>query len=437
MIGIRRESKNRWERRVPLTPDHVAELTRRGLPVTVETSPIRAFPDDAYRRAGARIADSLAACSLVVGVKEIPERELVPGAAHLFFPHVIKGQPANMPMLRTMMEIGASLVDYEKIVDDRGRRLVFFGRFAGYAGMLDTLWAVGRRLAVEGIASPFSAMRLAHDYVDLEDAHLALARVADEIRRDGLPAPLHPFVVGFTGSGNASHGAQEIFDHLPHEDVLPEDLPGLLADPDLPRNLLYKVVFGRADRMTRRGGGTFDADEARAHPERFESAMGARLDGLTVLVNGVYWEPGHPRIVSRADLARLWSGPSTPRLRVIGDVSCDLEGSIEATIRITNPGDPVFVYEVATGRALPGSEGRGPVVLAVDNLPCELSVDASQHFGDALLRFVPALARCDWSAPFAALALPDELKRAVILHRGALTPAFAYLERHLSAARSA
>ena len=68
------------------------------------------------------------------------------------------------------------------------------------------------------------------------------------------------------------------------------------------------------------------------------------------------------------------------------------------------------------------------VILSVDNLPCELPVDASQHFGDALLRFVLPLARCDWSVPYDRLALPDELRRAVIVHRGSLTPPFAYLD---------
>jgi alpha-aminoadipic semialdehyde synthase len=160
--------------------------------------------------------------------------------------------------------------------------------------------------------------------------------------------------------------------------------------------------------------------------------MGRHLDHLTVLVNGVYWEPGHPRVVGLDDLQRLWSG-GAPRLRVIGDVSCDLNGSIEATVRLTTPGDPVYVYDVAAGRPVAGYDGRGPVILAVDNLPCELPVDASQHFGDALLRFVPPLARCDFSVPYDRLALPDELKRAVIVHRGALTPPYAYLEHHASA----
>jgi alpha-aminoadipic semialdehyde synthase len=410
VIGIRREDKNRWERRAPLTPEHVAELTRHGVSVACQPSEIRVFPDESFSAAGARIVDDLSSCRFVVGVKEVPAELLAPETAYAFFAHVTKGQPGNMPMLRRLIELRCSLIEYEKIVDERGRRLVFFGRHAGFAGMLDTLAALGRRLEWEGIGSPFARLRMAHDYADLEEAHAELARLAAALRRDGLPAALHPVVFGFTGSGNVSKGAQEIFDHLPYEEVLPEDLASLFTNDDLPRNILYKVVLKRDDRIARN-----------------RSTMAAHLAHLTVLVNGVYWEPGQPRVVGVGDLRSLFGGKTHPRLRVIGDISCDLRGSIEANVRITTPGDPIYVYDVGSGEAVSGVAGRGPVILAVDNLPCELPVDASQHFGDALLRFLPALARCDWSRPFDALSLPDEIRRAVIVHRGRLTPRFAYL----------
>ncbi len=412
MIGIRREDKNRWERRAPLTPEHVAELTRHGVPVVVEPSPLRVFPDEAYRAAGARLVDDLSSCPVVVGVKEIPLARLGPHTAYFFFAHVTKGQPGNMPMLRRLIELGCTLVEYEKIVDERGRRLVFFGRHAGFAGMLDTLASLGRRLTQEGIDSPFASIKYAHEYADLEHAHAELARVAAVIRRDGVPEALHPLVVGFTGSGNVSKGAQEIFDQLPHEEIIPEDLPSLFTNADLPRNILYKVGFARGD--------------------RFGSGMTPHLSFLTALVNGIYWEPGHPRVVTLDDLRALYSADAAPRLRVIGDITCDLHGSIEANVKITTPGDPVYVYDVASGDAISGVAGRGPVILAVDNLPCELPVDASQHFGDALLRFLPALARCDWSQPFEGLDLQDEIRRAVVVYRGRLTPKYAHLERHLA-----
>jgi alpha-aminoadipic semialdehyde synthase len=412
VIGIRREDKNRWERRAPLAPEHVAELTRHGVDVAVERSPLRVFSEEAYRAAGARVVDDLSSCPLVFGVKEIPPERLNAETTYLFFAHVTKGQPANLPMLRRLMELRCTLIEYEKIVDDRGRRLIFFGRHAGLAGMLDTLATLGRRLLWEAVDSPFASLKLAHEYDDLEEAHAEMARVAERIRRDGVPPALHPLVFGFTGSGNASKGAQEIFELLPYEEVVPEDLPSLLGDDDLPRNILYKVAFTRHD--------------------RFAGAMAQHLRHLTVLVNGIYWEPGHPRVVSLADLRAVFTQEGAPRLRVIGDISCDLNGSIEATVKITTPGDPVYVYDPVSGDVVGGVAGRGPVILAVDNLPCELPVDASQHFGDALSRFVPALARCDWSRPFEALDLHDEIRRAVVVHRGRLTPRYAALAGHLA-----
>jgi alpha-aminoadipic semialdehyde synthase len=409
VIGIRREDKNRWERRVPLTPEHVAELTRHGVGVRVERSSIRAFRDESFARAGAELVDDLPGGSVIVGVKEVPVERLHPETPYLFFAHVVKGQRANMPLLARMLELRCTLVDFERIVDDRGRRLVFFGRHAGLAGMLDTLATLGRRLVWEGLDSPFAALEPAHAYADLETAHAALARAADAICGGGLPDALHPAVFGFTGSGNVAKGAQEVFEHLPYEEVLPEDLAALLTNDDLPRNLVYKVVFTREDRI----------------------AMGPHLPHLIALVNGVYWEPGHPRVVSVEDARALYADGAAPRLRVIGDISCDLAGSIELTVRIMTPGEPVYVYDPETGATTPGVAGRGPVILAVDNLPCELPVDASQHFGDALLRFLPSLARCDWSRPLEALELPDEIRRAIIAHRGRLAPPFVHLSRHL------
>ena len=119
-------------------------------------------------------------------------------------------------------------------------------------------------------------------------------------------------------------------------------------------------------------------------------------------------------------------------MRVIGDISCDLSGSIEANVKIATPGDPVYVFDPISGDVVGGVAGRGPVILAVDNLPCELPVDASQHFGDALSRFVPALARCDWSQPFDTLDLQDEIRPAVVVHHGRLTPRYAALAGHLA-----
>lgn len=410
-LGIRRETKNRWERRSPLTPQHVEELVReQGRTVAVQPSTLRVFPDRDYEAAGAELRDDLSGCRVILGIKEVPPPEIVPGRAHLAFFHVIKGQPQNLPILRRALEAEATLLDYEPIQDRQGRRLLFFGRQAGHAGMIDALWTLGRRLATEGIASPFTAVRQAKDHASLEEALEVLAGpVTREIRDHGLPPEIHPLVVGFTGGGNVSRGAQEVLDRLPAVEVAPEELPELAADRDLSRRTLYRVVFRR---------------EARRRFER-------HLPHLTVLVNGIYWDAGDPRLVSWTDLEALWDEEAPPRLRVIADLSCDIEGSIEATVRGTDPGDPVYVVDPSTRRATSGVEGRGPVILAVDNLPAELPRESSEHFGDSLFPFLTDLATADFSADFEHLALPAPLREAVVAHRGRLTPRFDYLRRFL------
>jgi saccharopine dehydrogenase (NAD+, L-lysine-forming) len=156
-IGIRREDKNVWERRVPVIPKHARQLQKdHGIKVWVQPSDIRVFPDAEFSQVGALVEEDLSACPVVFAIKEIPIRFFQPNRTYIFFAHVVKGQPYNMPMLKRVLELGCNLIDYEKVTDERGRRLIFFGRHAGLAGMIDSLWALGQRLDWEGIPNPFS-----------------------------------------------------------------------------------------------------------------------------------------------------------------------------------------------------------------------------------------------------------------------------------------
>ncbi len=427
ILGIRAEDKNRWERRAPLSPDHVAELQKQhGLTFRVEPSTKRIFTDEGYVEAGAQLGP-ITDAKVILGVKEIPLEALAPDKAYLYFSHTHKGQASGRAALARHLELGTTLLDYEAVVDRRHQRKLFFGRYAGYAGMLDTLRALGQRLVLEGLPSPLAKLRPTHEYHDVDEAFQHLTKLGEEIRKTGLPMGLRPVVVAFLGSGNVAKGAQEAFDRLPHEEVAPEDLEHLGESRDEPRNLLYKVVIGRHLRVQRISDGGFDSQELRDHPDLYMSALARYLPRITALVNGTYWQPGEPGLVTHDHLQALWCREAQPRLRVIGDITCDPEGSIEVNTHATEPGTPTYVYDVATRGTQPGVAGGGPVIMAVDNLPCELSRDASEHFGDNLMAYLPALARCDWSLPLVDLALPEELKRAIIVHRGSLAPAFAHL----------
>jgi len=435
-IGVRREDMYHWERRVPLVPEDLRELVDgHGLTFSIQSSDRRVFSDDAYRAAGLDVVDSLTDCPIVIGLKEIPLPALQRGAVYVFFSHTIKGQPANMPMLRRCLDLGCTIIDYERIVDDDGRRLIFFGNYAGLAGAIDTLWTLGRRLASEGIPTPLAEIRQASTYADLAEAKAAIGRVGERIASDGLPEEISPLVLGIAGYGNVSKGVQEILDLLPIEEIRAADLLGDSEPLRAPnRGPIIKVVFREEDTVLPLvEGKPFDLREYYDHPERYRAGFERYLPRLHALINCIYWEPRYPRLVTAEAIRRLYA-EGRPALRVIGDISCDVEGSIEVTVRSTEPDDPVYVYDPETGSIRFGVEGTGPVMMAVEILPTELPREASIYFSGILKRFVPAIAAADYEAAFDALALPPELKRAVICHRGELTPDYRYLEGHLAKA---
>jgi saccharopine dehydrogenase (NAD+, L-lysine forming) len=428
-LGIRREDKNVWERRVPVTPDTVARLVAdHGLAVRVERFPRRVYPDEAFAAAGAALVDDCFDADFVVAVKEIPAHLFRPGGTYLFFSHTVKGQPGNMPMLRRLVEQRCTLLDYERVVDAQGRRLIFFSWFAGAAGMIDTLTAAGQRYRWLGQPNPFEAVRPAHAYADLPSACSALEEVGGRIRREGLPVAMAPFVVGITGYGNVSQGAQHVLDCLPVEEVLPADLARIRAATGTPRDRLFKVVFHEEHTVTPvADGAPFVLEEYFRHPDRYRAVFERHVGHLDVLVNGVYWTAAHPRLLPLELLHRRATGGEPLRLQVIGDISCDVGGSVECCVKATDSDEPCYVWDPVAGEARDGVEGPGVVVMAVDNLPCELPREAADTFSRALEPYLPALVRTDFGVPSEALALPPEFRRALLLHRGEFTPDYRYM----------
>lgn len=416
-VGIRREDKNKWERRVPLTPDAVHRLVDGGIPVVVQPSKLRIFTDDEYRRAGALLSDDLSSCALVLAVKEIPTELIHPQTAYVFFSHTMKGQVHNMPLLQHVIDVDATLIDYEPVVDPSGSRLVHFGRFAGIAGTIDGLWALGRRLQADGSHTPLLDISPAWRYSDLQDAKDAVSGVGERIRTEGFPDGV--LAIGVVGDGNVARGAHEVLDALGAVSVAPDHL----RDPALHGpgpEAIIRATFRESDTVARSDGGPFDLADYRAHPSDYQSVFAQYLPDLSMIVNAIYWDEHAPRLVSRDDLRQRLTPGS--RLRVIADLSCDIDGGIQATVRATTPDNPVFVYDPHTGTAEDGVVGPGVVVLAVDHLPCELPKDASISFSDSLEPWIAELAGIDYSAPVTELKMPEEWRRAVIAHRGHLAP---------------
>jgi alpha-aminoadipic semialdehyde synthase len=431
-IGVRREDKSLFERRAPLTPEDAGRLIAgHGIDVVVQESPHRVFDGEEYRKYGVPLSEKLTDAQVIFGIKEIPVEQLEAGKTYSFFAHVIKGQAYNMPMLRRALELGCTLIDYERIIDGTGKRLIFFGRYAGIAGALETLWALGQRLQLEGHATPLAEIRRPTDYRDIDQAKSHVAEVGSAIHRHGLPREIGPLTIGVTGYGNVSQGVWEVLRSLQVVEVTPDQLKDLHQPGKAERGALYAATF-REEHMVRPASSAerFDCQRYYECPDRYEPIFERYVPSLSAVINGIYWDQRYPRLMTKRYLAQHWR-EAARKLIVVGDISCDVEGSIEFTVKSTMPDEPTFVYEPDSGTAKDGLSGDGPVVMAVEILPAELPRDSSIGFSQVLSRFVPAIARADYGLPFEELQLPEEIKRAVVAHRGQLAPDYQYIGQYL------
>jgi len=429
ILGIRREDKNKWEARVPLIPEHVRKFKEEhGIETIIQPSKIRAYSDDEYVKVGAIVKEDVSSCPIVFAVKEIPIDFFESGKTYVFFSHTSKGQKYNMPMLKKMMDLGCNLIDYEKIVDERGFRLVFFGRFAGLAGMIDTLWSFGQKLKSQNIDTLFNEIKQTIHYKDLNDAKKHLKEVGEKIKNDGIPKSLTPLVVGFAGYGNVSKGAQEILDILPVKEISPKEIKDIYDNPS--DRCIYKVVFKEEDMVEPiSSGNTFELQDYYNHPEKYRSVFEKYVPDLTMLMNCIYWDIKYPRLITKEFIKKDYD--MNYKLQIIGDISIDINGAIEFTEKSTISDNPSFVYNPKTDSIKDGVEGEGIVIMGVDNLPCELPIESSHMFSTALFDFVPEIAKADFTKDFNDCKLPYAIKKAVILHHGALTSDYQYIDRYI------
>ncbi len=428
VVGILRETKAA-ERRAPVTPQDVEWLVKRDVAVEVESSPTRIFKDDDYKRNGARVVDRFRQAGLLLGIKEPRVKDLYPKKIYMVFSHTSKGQLQNIPLLKACLKQGITLVDYEKIVDVYHRRLVYFGKFAGICGVLDSLHYFGKKLERQGIKNPFVLIKPASQYSSLQSAKRAVAEVYERIERQGLDKRLTPFIIGITGHGNVSRGAQEILSGLNPLDIHPQNMLRFVAHQKKERRGIYKIVFLREEKFRAKNGSGYYFEEYLKNPGQFESNLDVYLPHLNVLINTSYWDKRYPRLVTKKMVERL-SRLNPFRLEFIGDITCDVNGSIELTYKATTPQNPVFTYATQRRQYVDGFQAQGVTILAVDNLPSELPKDASLEFSRSIRDYVYQIALHGATDVTQHAALPAEIRRAVITQRHKLTKDFAYLKKY-------
>jgi hypothetical protein len=282
-----------------------------------------------------------------------------------------------------------------------------------------------------GFISNLLKIKQAHNYHSLKEAKDDVSAIGQLIAEKGIPQELRPFVIGFTGNGNVSKGAQEICGLLPVKEIAPEKLLSLHLRKKLPDNIIYKVVFNEEDLYEHLDGEPFDLLDYYANPQNYRSKFEKYIPHLSVLINCIYWDKRYPRLVTKEYLKKAFA-KGRPNLTVIGDISCDVEGSVECTLKPTHIDDPIFIYHPLTGEITMGHVGEGVLVMAVDILPSELPRDSSNGFGDVLVNFVKPIADADFNENFEDLDLPKAIKKALILHNGELTPDYKYLEEFIN-----
>jgi alpha-aminoadipic semialdehyde synthase len=396
------------------------------------------FSDQEFREAGAIVQEDLSEASLIIGVKRIPLSLINGGKNYLFFSHVIKAQPYNMDLLDHILETKARLFDYECITKDgkdSGVRLVAFGKFAGIAGMIDGLQGFGQRLLAEGFSTPFLNIPTSHMYQNLDQARYTVRNVGAQIAHGALPESLTPVVFAFTGTGNVSNGAREIFELLPHEYIKVSDLPSLASDVASGKkkgNKIYGVVL-TAEQLVRRKDGSnlpFDKSHYYSQPELYESRFyDDVLPYVSFLANCMYWDRRFPRIITNEEIKKMRS-TGNKNLRFVSDISCDPNGSVEFMTHCTEIQQPFFTYVPETGAEVVNVSKDGVSINSVEILPTELPRDASEHFGRALMPLLPPLLKSKGSVDHNDMNdVPAELRRACIASHGALLPKWNYISR--------
>jgi len=396
-IGVIKEGKVPPDFRVPLTPKQckAIETIYPNLKVRVQKSPIRTFKDEEYANEGIELVDSLESCDIIFGVKEVQIEDLIPNKTFFFFSHTLKKQPYNRSLLQAILEKKIRLVDYEVLKDKYNKRVIGFGRYAGIVGCYNAFYTYG----------------LKSKTYELKPAHLCADRkeVEEELKKVSLPKN---FRILLTGFGRVGHGAQEIIDLLPIKEVSPEEFLSKEFDEPIYAQLEVEDYYGRKD------GGTFVKSEFYSTPELYKSTFGRYVSKTDMYIPCHFWSAKSPVILTQEDLQA-----TDNRIQVIADISCDVDGPIAATIRASKIGNPIFGYDPQTGQEVDYLNEGAIAVMSIDNLPCELPKDASEDFGNELLKHV--LPRLFGEDPDNMIAKGSETTLD-----GELTEGFKYLENY-------
>lgn len=395
-FGIIKERKNPPDRRVVFAPDALAKLKQLhpDAYVSVESSDIRIFSDLQYKSMGINVADDVSDCDILFGVKEVPVDDLIPNKSYFFFSHTIKKQPYNRKLLQAVLEKNITLYDHETIVDEHNRRLIGFGKYAGMVGVYNGIRAFGIKFELFKLPKA--------ETLSGKDALIM------HLKRITLP-PLK-FVI--TGTGKVGSGAQEILKAIKVKEIT--------IDNYLTKNYTQSVYvqLDALEYNKRIDGQILDFVDFTEHPEAYTSDFEKFTKVSDIYIAGHFYGNNAPMILTQDML-----NAKDCKIRVVADVSCDINGPIASTLRSSTIAEPLYGYLPSENKEVDIFHPAAIVVMAVDNLPCEIPKDASEGFGEQFMEHViPAFFNGDKDGI---------LERAKITQNGKLTERFSYLQDYV------
>ncbi len=396
-IGILREEKTPRDNRVPLTPSQCRRLMEEHpeLWIALQPSEHRCYTNDEYRWQGVPVREDLSGCDYLLGVKEIPPHLLLPEKTYLFFSHTIKAQPHNKKMLQTILQKNCTLIDYECLKDEKGKRIIAFGRWAGIVGGYHALRMIGMRTA----RFQLKQMSECHNFAEAQK----------ELQKIDLPS----WNMVLTGTGRVSEGAEFLLDLAGVKKVEPHDLLRRQFNEAVYAQLESKHLFYRE------GFDEFDSKDYHANPTPYKSAFYPFTKVCDMFINGIYWDKRIPVFFTKTQMAK----PDF-RIKQIADITCDIapDSSIPSTLKSSTIDEPYFGYNAATEKICEPFSENSIDVMAIDNLPNELPRDASEDFGNMLIsRVIPKIMQGN----------NEVIHKATIAKAGKLNEPFSYLRDYV------
>lgn len=393
-IGILREEKLPHDSRVALTPSQCKFLMERNpdLQVVVQPCKYRCFTNEEFTYQGVELNEDITDCDILLGVKEIPPALLIPHKTYLFFSHVIKKQPHNRKMMKAIIEKKIRLIDYECLKDNKGKRIIAFGRWAGIVGAYHAIRMIGFRT---------SRFRL-RQMIDC----LNFAEAQKELEKLDLPN----WKIVLTGDGRVSEGAAFMLDVMKIRKVSPFNFCYNEFEEPVYTQLSSADMFYRDDQEK------FDSADYHKHPQEYKSSFFPFTRAADVMINGIYWDKRIPVFFTREQMKE----PDF-RIKTISDITCDIapDASIPSTLYASSIADPYYGYNPQTGELMQTFQDGSIDVMAIDNLPNELPRDASEDFGNMIInRIIPEILKGDASTI---------ITQATIVNHGVLTEPYNYL----------